>query len=120
MGPVQVAQVHYIQQPIQQQQPQYNPNANVPIQPGVFVANQQPQQQQVVQSENKMDDGVDYGNEIKEKSKAAAKVAGKQAKKAGVAALGWMAKKMNDLNEKLQDDKNQEGQEGNKQNKATY
>ena len=59
------------------------------------------------------------------KTKAAAKVAGKQAKKAGVAALGWMAKKMNDLNEKVQDDKGgndaqHEGQEGNKQNKATY
>eukprot|EP01083_Nonionella_stella_P096465 271202_1 len=42
-------------------------------------------------------------DEMKEKSVQAAKEAGQQAKKAGKAALGWMAKKMNDLNEKVQD-----------------
>jgi len=40
-----------------------------------------------------------------EKGKQAASATGKQAKKAGVAAMGWMAKKMNEINDKVQDDK---------------
>jgi len=103
----------------------YNPQAPVGIQsaqPGVLVMHQQqPQQaqttgytdpntvsygqpQQEVQDDNKNDEEqVDY-DELKKKGKEVAAAAGKQAKKAGVKALGWMAKKMNELNDKVQDD----------------
>jgi len=105
----------YVQaQPVQQ--PMYNPQG---VQPGVLVVHQQyqqpqqPQQQQTngtmaAQNVNNNNDNnndsnqVDY-DEIKQKAKAAGAAAGKQAKKTGAAALGWMAKKMNDLNDKVQD-----------------
>ena len=108
--------------PQQQQQP-YNPHA---MQPGVLVINQPQQPQQVpVQSDTNMSNNneVDY-DELRAKGKQAAIAAGKLGKKAGVAAIGWMAKKMNEINEKVQDDQNKnmegEGQEGQGENKKTY
>eukprot|EP01084_Bolivina_argentea_P319020 553354_1 len=107
--PIQTQQVVYTQPQaavVVQQQPAYNPQAAAPVHPGVFVAHAAPgsnvpqQQQRQVQSEKKED--ADY-NEIKDKSVKAAKAAGTQAKKAGTAALGWMTKKMVQLNDKAQD-----------------
>jgi len=90
----------------------YNPEAVAPIQPGILVVNQNSNQ-----NESKMDNEPGTGNaDLKqvamEKGKAAAVATGKGAKKAGTAALGWMAKKMNDLNDKVQEDKAAKQQEG--------
>ena len=101
-------------QTIQQPNTGYNPQAQVG-QPGVLVVHQQPPQQtgysdpntvsygQQQQQDDNKNDEIDY-DELKKKGKEVAVAAGKQAKKAGVKALGWMAKKMNELNDKVQDD----------------
>eukprot|EP01084_Bolivina_argentea_P259762 438436_1 len=127
-------------QQTQPQQPQqgYNPNTNVPIQPGVLYANnndntntnvsQQQEEEIPGNNDDNKENEVDY-DQVKEKAKQTAKAAGKHAKKAGVKALGWMTKKMNEINEKVQDkgdDNNaadaapNEGQEGNDVNQKTY
>jgi len=108
------------QQPYQEPVSQpYNPEAAAPMQPGILVVNQPPNQ-----AESKMDNEPGTGNaeekDLKQVAmetgkaaavatgkgaKKAAVATGKGAKKAGTAALGWMAKKMNDLNDKVQEDK---------------
>jgi len=125
-----IHQQYHQPQPQYQQQPYvapqaaqpapYNPAAAPAVQPGVLVVNpaalQQNQQNQglVAQPGDEMKVG-DPGHEPRnskdlkqvalEKGKEAAAATGKHAKKAGVAAMGWMAKKMNELNDKVQDDK---------------
>merc|ERR1719242_1864196 len=114
-------QAPYQPPPQQQHQPQpvshpYNPQAAAaPMQPGILVVNPSANQ-----TESKMDnepgtrnaEDKDMKQVAMEKGKAAAVATGKGAKKAGKAALGWMAKKINDLNDKVQDDKAAKQQEG--------
>eukprot|EP00483_Globobulimina_turgida_P010673 UN10694 len=121
--PAQPQQVVYTQ-PATVQQP-YNPNSVTPMQPGVLVVHPQAantniqEEQQPRNGDDAKEDEI-YHNELKEKAKQGAKDAGKQAKKAGIAALGWMAKKMNELNDKVQEKEDvaapNEGQEGNNAN----
>jgi len=120
--PQQFQQQPYYPQQQYQQQP-YNPQAAAaPMQPGILVVNQPPSNQSAPMMNDAAavgsnepgtdgDDQKDFKAVAAEKGKAAAVATGKQAKKAGKAAVGWMAKKMNEMNEKVNDDKVAKGAE---------